>query len=357
MTTIQIDCPASVLPSKGAIVNALNSAAQIPSQLVLEAKDLVEAEAQKIRSVAEEIDAILESAKKVLSIKGISKPVFNDLKAPEIEWERVITNAIQEYHSYVMSKMLQLIASVIPVNFAIPVLGLSIDIVAYFSNPSYAALLKKQIRDQVDKFYAMIPDAYKMFGGEFGIEFPTLKAEAVWSYIQSLLNKGALQLLHSCFGQLISTFNTIWTPLNLPALPALLNLNVESLVAAKVNAFKAKIAVLGSIDINIKNKLYDELISELESISLAGFNILSILGAEIDEKIVSAERQIERITEALRDFGEAYPKKLILDWMNLVKAFFNAIGLSALVQWITFTFCDFLKIIGLSTSISVPNGN
>jgi len=39
--------------------------------------------------------------------------------------------------------------------------------------------------------------------------------------------------------------------------------------------------------------------------------------------------------------------------MQLVQKFFKAIGLGSLIDWITFTFCDFLKLIGLPTSITL----
>ena len=41
--------------------------------------------------------------------------------------------------------------------------------------------------------------------------------------------------------------------------------------------------------------------------------------------------------------------------MQKVTAFFDAIGLGALTQWITFTFCDFLTIIGFPKTIALPD--
>ena len=36
-----------------------------------------------------------------------------------------------------------------------------------------------------------------------------------------------------------------------------------------------------------------------------------------------------------------------------VTGFFDAIGLGALTKWITFTFCDFLKLIGIPTTLDL----
>jgi hypothetical protein len=40
--------------------------------------------------------------------------------------------------------------------------------------------------------------------------------------------------------------------------------------------------------------------------------------------------------------------------MEKVTSFFDAIGLGALTQWTTFTFCDFLTIVGFPTTIDLP---
>jgi len=39
--------------------------------------------------------------------------------------------------------------------------------------------------------------------------------------------------------------------------------------------------------------------------------------------------------------------------MQKITSFLNAIGLSALTEWINFDFCKFLKLIGMPTSITV----
>lgn len=83
---------------------------------------------------------------------------------------------------------------------------------------------------------------------------------------------------------------------------------------------------------------------------------MDLLGGEPNDFVESMEKKMDRFKTRLRDFGEEWPKFLILEWMEKVTAFFEAIGLSSLVQYITFTFCDFLKIIGLPTSLAIPAG-
>ena len=79
----------------------------------------------------------------------------------------------------------------------------------------------------------------------------------------------------------------------------------------------------------------------------------SLIGGKIEESIETAERKIERLMEAARDFGANWPRYLLVKWMEIVTKFFETIGLGALVQWITFTFCDFLNILGFPKTIDL----
>jgi hypothetical protein len=61
--------------------------------------------------------------------------------------------------------------------------------------------------------------------------------------------------------------------------------------------------------------------------------------------------------ESARDFGEQWPEYLLKLWIKKITAFLNAIGLSALLEWVTFDFCKFLTLIGMPTSINIDIGN
>ena len=81
--------------------------------------------------------------------------------------------------------------------------------------------------------------------------------------------------------------------------------------------------------------------------------VLDLLGGEIDDNVVNLEFQVARITQKLKEFKENWQTFLLKEWMNKVTAFFDAIGLGALTAWITFDFCDFMKLIGIPTSIEI----
>lgn len=372
MTAISIPCPATLLPTKADLVNIFTELASVPSKIEAELAaaeerlafdpnitDSVRAELEtqitNFRQTADDIRKRIDQIKDALGNFPISvtDPVYNGVSIPDLEWERRMTALTQEYHMYVQAKMMELINAVLPISFSIPVLGLSIDLVKLFSDANYRAQLKAQIQENVDSFHSLIPEPYNNYAGINGIDSDAIKAEITWSYIVGQLQKGGLKILYDAFGGLISLFNTIWKALGLPALPALTDLNVKGIIDAKIASFKARLATAPD---DLKNKIREEMLEAINSISVAGFGIAQIVGGEIDSYVTSLEQKIERRLEALRDFGENWPEYLIKQWMQKVTAFFNAIGLGALVQWITFNFCQFLKLIGVPTSIDIGYG-
>ena len=344
-TSITLPCDSVLLPKPTDLVNIFNT---IINQISLLEMNGFEKEAQQLRDLLESIEDLLGSFP-----ISISDPVFPTLTVPEIEWERRITAMVQEYHLFVQVKIMEIVNSVLPISFSVPIMGLSIDVVKLFTDPNYKVTLKAQIALDIDKYYALIPDTYKTFDGTYGLEVNDFKAEAVWNYIMSQLNKGALGILHGAFGGLIDKFSSIWEPLGLPALPSLTDLNVEQLIKDKIESLEEQIK---SAPDDLKDSLRKEALAALEKISLVGYTLMDLLGGEPNDFVESMEKKMDRFKTRLRDFGEEWPKFLILEWMEKVTAFFEAIGLSALVQYITFTFCDFLKIIGLPTSLAIPAG-
>ena len=347
MSNISLPCEPVLLPKPSDLTNIFNS---IINQIALLEMSGLEKEAQELRDLLEGIEKILGSFP-----MSISDPVFPTITVPEIEWERRITAMIQEYHLFVQVKIMEIVNTVLPISFSVPVMGLSIDVIKLFTDPNYKTILKSQISANVDSFYALIPDTYKVFDGTYGLEVNDFKAEAVWNYIMSQLNKGALGILHGAFGGLIDKFSAIWSALGLPALPVLTDLNVEALIQARIQAIEEQIKNLDPKDIDAAEALRREGLAALEKISLVGYSLLDLLGGEPNDFVESLEKRMDRFKTRLRDFGEEWPEFLIKEWMQKVTAFFEAIGLGALVQWITFTFCDFLKLIGLPSTISIPS--
>ena len=339
---INIPCNAILIPTKGDLTQAFNELVKLATLPNIE------------ESVRKEVQGVLDDLQKALGVfpMSITTPVFITLDAPEIEWERRISAIVQEYHLYVQTKILEIISSLIPISFEINLFGVTIDIIKFFADKNYIVTLKTQVRNQIDNLYNLMPDIYKVFDGEFGLESIDLKVEAFWSYLMSMLNNAVLKLVHNAFGALINKFKSIWDALQLPALPDLVNLNVEQLIVSKISSLKTQLQNAAADEIN---DLLENIIAQLESISLAGFSLIDLIGTNIEKTITSYERKIERYMEAARDFGEAWPKKLIMEWIEKIKKFLDAIGIGALLDWALFDFCKFLKLIGMPTNVLIPN--
>jgi len=338
-TRIDIPCSAVLLPTKGELTNVFIQLANRPEQ---EIKDLLQ-----------EIDDLLGSFPVT-----VSSPVFPTLRIPEIEWEKRITALTQEYHLYVQVKILELIGDITPINFVVPIpgIGISIDLIKFFTDANYIITLKGQLVNQIDELYSLIPDPYKVYDGEYGLVSDDFKVEVLFSYIMAQLNKGALGLIYSAAGKLIDLFDEIWDALGLPSLPTLTSLDIESLIKTKIDSLRDE---LRDAPDHLKQELREQIISSIESIviptPIGVYSLMDIIGGKPNEFIISDERRMERFLEGLRDFGENIPKFLIQEWLNIVKKFLDAIGLGKILDWVMFDFCDFLSLIGLPKSIDLTN--
>ena len=384
MAEITIPCPATLLPTAADLANIFKQVANIPSQLQVEAEKL-KAQAESavqtavrnaiLEAVApyeqkiQQVLGILENVEKALGNFpiSVSKPIFGSIKIPDMEWERIITALCNEYHLYVQAKIMELIEPILPINLEIPVLGININPIKLFADPEYRAQLKAQFAEKAEVYMSLIPEIYRTFEGTLGIFSRGIQADAIFAYIMTKLQNGALTLIYDAFGGLIKKFKTIWDALQLPALPALLDLNVEGILDALIGALKKQLNSLKQKLLNAPAEIAQEIAEQmlsiqnkiletLKSLSIAGFSILDLIGGEIESFVESIEKKIDRLVEAARNFGEIWPQYLIKQWMAKITAFFNAIGLSALTQFVTFNFCQFLTLIGMPKSISFDTG-
>lgn len=375
----------------------LSQAEQIKQQAEAELKEQVEsilAEVEKIKAYLEKIEKLIDSF-----LASMSDPVYPDLRTRILEWERRITAMTQEYHLYIKTKILELIDSIIPVSFEINVLGLNVDIVKLFTDKDYQAQLKAQIKQDLEKFYAQVEEEYKSFTGYFGLDSSDIKLEVVWSNLIAKLQKGALDLIWGLMGDLIDMFDSIWDALGLPGRPSLINLDVKQMIADAIADFKQqlkdgaaeikakvkeKVAALKKaaketaedvkqqliqeaekLEAQIKAKAEEikEIMSKIEKI-LKGFSLSAgsytfsleeMIGGKIEDAIESIERRIDRYVEALRDFGEHLPERVFLDWVDDIMQFLEEIGLGSIADWTTFTFCDFMDLIGVPKTIDLES--
>lgn len=365
--SLSIPCEGTMLPTKAALTNLFVQIANLPSVLTVEIERIrreiaveVDEEIRRrllekiapLEAAIEQVNSIISKVEKLLGNFPISlsKPIFKGLSIPDIEWERRITALCQEFHLYVQAKLMEIINNVLPISFVVPVLGLSIDIVALFADPSYRAALKAQIAEQIDSLFGLLPDIYKFYDGvKYGVNSIAIRAEILFSYIMAKLQNGALSIIYGAIGGLINKFKTIWDTLGLPSLPALLSIDIGAIIQGAISSL---IEELKTAPDRIKNEIRRQIIKVIEGISLFGFNLASLIGGEIKDFVISLEEKIHRYIEVLQNFAEQWPMYLIKKFMAKINKFFKLIGLGALFQWFTLDFCKFLKIVGLPTSIS-----
>ena len=379
---IELPCSGTTLPTKAEFVQVYNDILMIPSKLKAYsvANPDLDVEVQKqIDDAIKQVEDFAELQSSILSPYWQNGQIQNWQKEANDAWSELI----DEFHMYIPVKMLELISDLIPISFTVTVMGISVDLLKVLEKDEQERI-KKQITDQVDVYYNMVPDAYQYYKGEFGIICDEWKGKLTWAYFKNELVKWCTSTLQAAFEALIEEFKDIWDALGLPSIPTLLDFDVATWIRAQIDAFKQQAqdyadGILDQIDqlkedsknlvgdakksiddeIDKQQKMIDEfsingyVIDQLRGVSLFGMSLLDIIGGEIDTNVICPEDQINELVRAARDWFAQWQKELLLMWVNEIKEFLDAIGLSALLDFLTLTFCDVLKLIGIPTSIDL----
>ena len=487
------------LPTRAGITNAFNEIAAIPGELQAQFQ---EKKAKREKEIAElqeliknpelskeeikEIEAEIEKKEKFIQtalVEGLQKEIDEVVKTIEEfvdtlsealspfwrkgqlnrNWQQEAKDAFEEllaeFHTYIPVKIAELVSKLVPFDFNINIMGLSINILKLVTSPNYRQELQDQIagknlvtqiiakqkqiadlkekqknpdltldehadlQDQidklqeeidalyitrqelVDKFFNMIPEEFRNFDGEYGEVDIEAKAKLAWKYIKTEIKEWVQNAHVKAFEKLIKIFKDIWDLLSLPKLPfseliAIMNLDIGALIEAKIASIKAKFKQTKAgmlIDINRlkkeieeiktkmaddnismddhiklseeldkkeeeKRKLEDELLKEVRAfhqgvldaiseIKIFGYDILKMIGGKIDSTVASIEEKIAEFSLEFQDFKLNWHKKILFEWVKIVKKFFSAIGLGKIFEFLFLTWCDFLKLIGMPFAI------
>lgn len=304
ITLPQIECPDVLLPTPANLRNLFGGLAT--------------------HAYRYEIESLKTELERIRSLLDIYDPNFEKIEIPELEWEIMITRLSSEYPMYIQQKILSLINDLFPIDFNVTILGISFDILEFLANPN--SVLDGISLDEVDSIYDLIPDEYKIWDK---FETADFKKETIRNYIRSEVAKKMNLLLTGGFSGLIDLFDEIWDALGLPSFPGLQEIDLEALIR-------------------------DKTIEELEQVQIFGFSLLDLLGGEFDDNVQIPEFQKERLLKRAREFAEEWQTYLMKLWIKKVEDFFSAIGLGAVIDWITFSFCDYLKLIGFPSTIDLP---
>jgi len=369
--TINIGCPSDTLPSasfKTLLKETFSQLGGLAEQLYIAGYN----------AVAEAVKKVLAGIDVILGIFPISFAKFYPLEIPEWEWGSKMEAILCEYKLYVQTMMLSLIAKLIPVSLEISILGLKIDLVQLFSNAEYRSELLAQIGANINAFLKLIPKSLRdLWNGNTIIISPSITISKIWKYIVTELKQLSYKLLWDSFGALIKKFKKIWKKLGLPALPDLMEIDWDSLIESVQAPIKAVIAsiksqisslvdtigafdpgAVGDLLMTKLEGLYINLRDSLLNVSIFGFSLGSILEIDLskllDETVTSINDTLDEWSSALQSFANEWPQYLLEKWVVKIKKFLDKIGLGALLDWAKFSVCQFLQMIGLPTSISIP---
>ena len=458
MTAVALPCPSGGLPTKADLTNMFNQITAIPSDIEAEIAKIkqnasqqtadlqdriTELENEMSQKAGEErarVQAQIDELKNspdpfgIISeiedtVKDIEETIENvsDLFSPwwqkgnirqlEKEAEDAFTELTQEFHIFIPAKMMEMISKIIPVEFVVPVLGLSIDVLK-IADGDYQAELKAQIagtseeyttklktlqedfksgkleqdaydsalgmlEDEkaaiIDKFYALVPEQYRYFDGEFGVECAEWKQKLTWSYIKNEIMEYCTNSLFKLFDKLIGKFKEIWDALGLPDLPVPLSFDVAEWVRAGIDAVIAKKDEemqrirddITQLESDVKNfdaqkeledqldSIQNDIITEIGELSIplpSPFNISinDMMGGEIEGKVQCLEDKIHQMVTAARDWKTITMKELFNIWLRKIKKFLSAIGLGKLLDFLDLTLCDVMELVGLPLEIEIP---
>jgi len=396
----KISCPQGDIfqfPTPADLTNILNEIGQIPSKLrawMVEQRDEITDEIRaEIEEVINTIEEWREKIANILSpwwnIDGVDPDIrrrIQELMAElegkvgeererileqirqlrlefnvrdwQAEARQAVTEFIQEMHIYIPMKVAELISKITSFSLKVTLFGISID-VAKLATKAEQERIKMQICEKIDSLYDLVPEGYKTFDGTFGVDDRKKRCQVVWSWIKSEVHDWITNGIFKLAKTLIKIFKVIWKLLGLPDLSALFEFDVSAFIQAAIGKFKTEInelrEKLRNIDLSEElRKEYNKRIQQLrklvcrtlEELNILGFNVLSLLGGEIKSTVKSCDELIQSYIEAFRDFAINWKKKLLFDWVKIIKKFFDKIGLGSIFKWINITFCDILELIG-----------
>jgi len=379
---IELPCSGTTLPTKAEFVQVYNDILMIPSKLKaysVSTPDL-DAEVQKqIDDAIKQIEDFAELQSSILSPYWQNGQIRNWQKEANDAWSELI----DEFHIYIPAKILELISKVIPIGFTVTIMGIDVDLLKILEKEEQESV-KKQITDEVDKYYALVPKGYQYYNGEFGVECDEWKGKLTWAYFKNELIKWCTNTLQAAFGALIDAFKTIWDALGLPSLPTLLEFDVETFIRGQIDTFKQQaedyangiLAEIEQLTVDAENLVGDArkeiddkiaklqkdfeefsvngyVIDELRKVELFGMSLLDIIGGDIETNVLCPEDQINELVRAARDWFAQWQKELIFMWIKKIKSFLDAIGLGAILDFLVLTFCDVLELIGIPTSFEL----
>lgn len=315
VTVPPMECPDVQLPTPANLTNLFGTLITKAERAALSEVDELKEEGKKLKEILDKVRAILSPY----------DPEFERVEIPEKEYEIMISRMISEYSTYVQAKMLEIVGELTPIEVNITLLGIEIDVVKFATDRSYRSNIIAQA--DVDSVYDLLPAEYQDFKDKF--DSKDLRAKNIQDYLEEKIKEFQT-------GNFLGALEDLGLSFTLPTDP-------RAAVKLKIDQIKED-----------TQKDIDEKIEDFKTITIGGKTLDEILGGEFDDNVEISEFTMNRLTNKLRQFAEDYWAYLIKEMLTKITDAIKAIpGLDKIIEFLTFTFCDFLTLIGFPKTIDL----
>ena len=135
LTIPPLECPAVLLPTPANLANYFKGLASHAYTYEIE----------EIKDILEDLKPIFEPF----------DPKFKKIEIQEIEWEIRIQGLVDEFSSYVQAQMLDIVASLTPIEITVNILGIEVDVIKFVTDRNYSNTIFDSIDLDIDNLYAI----------------------------------------------------------------------------------------------------------------------------------------------------------------------------------------------------------
>lgn len=315
-TVPPMECPDVMLPTPANLSNLFGT-------LITQAERAIDSEIDELKEEGEKLKEILDKIREILSPYD---PNFEKLEIPEKEYEIMIIRLINEYSTYVQAKIMDIIANLLPsLGVEVEILGVTVDAVKFATDRPYRAEILGQIN--VDSMYDLLPPEYQSFKDKF--DSADLRGKKINDFIDNKIKE-------FLSGNIIQGLKDLGLSFTLPTDP-------REAIKLAVQEIK-----------DDAKKDMNEKIEDLKTITIGGKTLEEILGGEFDDNVEITEFTFDRLIDKLLQFAQDYWSYLLKEMLSKITEAIKAIpGLDKIIEFLTFTFCDFLTLIGFPKTIDL----
>ena len=318
-TVPPMECPDVLLPTPANLANLFGD-------LITVAKRNALSEIDELREEAEKLEEKIETLRK--SVLSPYDPKFKRLEIPEKEYEIMITRLVNEYQTYVLAKIAEIINEVLPsFKFTVKIMGVEVEAIKFAIDRPYRAEILGQI--DVDSMYDLLPPEYQSFKDKF--DSADLRGKKINDFFEDKIKEFFLSPTEG----ILKALKDIGLSFAIPEDPS-------EIVKVAIQEIK-----------DDAKKDMDEKIEDIKTIKVGPFTVEEILGGEFKDNVEITEFTFDRLVSKLISFAKDYFAYLFKQVLNKLTEALEGLGLGKLIEFLTFTFCDFLTIIGFPKTIDL----